>query len=71
MNHLFEVQLQKSDAFYVVANSRYRVLEILADYLRNNRMSHLLMEGSYTILELDMNEERVLARGQKCMECET
>ena len=71
MNQLYEVHLHNSDSFYVLANSRYRVLEKLGDYLRNNRLSHILEEGTYTIHELDMNEERVLARGQKCMECET
>jgi len=71
MNQLYEVHLHNSDSFYVLANSRYRVLEKLGDYLRSNRMSHILEEGTYTLRELDMNEERVLARGQKCMECET
>ncbi|HEX9757721.1 MAG TPA: hypothetical protein VGB26_07955 [Nitrospiria bacterium] len=71
MNQIFEVHLHKSDSFYVIANSRYQALEVLGDYLENNKMSHLLVEGNFTVHEMDMNEEKVLARGTKCFECET
>jgi hypothetical protein len=34
-------------------------------------MSHYLVEGRYAIVPVDLDEERVLARGAKCRECET
>ncbi len=71
MNQLYEIHLHNSDSFYVIANSRYKVLEVLGDYLQNNKMSHSLADGTYTIHEMDMDEEKVLARGNKCLECET
>ena len=71
MNRLFEVQLTGADTFYVVAPNQYRADELLGAYLEANRMSHYLVEGRYTVVPVDLNEERVVARGAKCRECET
>ena len=71
MNQLFEVQLTEGDAFYIVAPNRYRANELLGGYLESNRLSHFLAEGKYTIHQVDLGEECVLARGTKCRECET
>ena len=71
MNQLYEVHLHNSDSFYIIANGPYRVSELLGIYLENNRMSHSLTEGNYSIHPLDLDEEKVLARGTKCLECES
>jgi hypothetical protein len=71
MNRLFEAKLAGGDSFWIVAPNRYRADELLAGYLESNRLLHYLAERKYSIVPVDMDDERVLTRGLQCRECET
>lgn len=65
---LYEVTLHGTDSIYVLADSKYRALELVGDYLADAGQDSSLKAGNFVVRQVDLSEEQIL-RPDKCRAC--
>jgi hypothetical protein len=66
--NLYEVTVHGTESFYLVVASKYRALELVADYLVDSGQPAALKAGDFVVRQLDLSEEQIL-RPEKCRSC--
>lgn len=66
--NLYEVTLHGTESIYLLAESKYRALELVGDYLADAGQPESLRSGNFVVRQIDLAEEQIL-RPEKCRAC--
>jgi len=66
--NLYEVTLHGTESIHLLASSKYRALELVADCFADAGQPDMLPNGKFVVRQLDLTEESIL-RPEKCRAC--
>ncbi len=66
--NLYEVTLHGTESIYLLAESKYRALELVGDYLADCNRPESLKTGNFVVRQIVLSEEQIL-RPEQCRAC--
>jgi hypothetical protein len=66
--NLYEINLHGTETVYLLASTKYRALELVADYFADAGQPDMLPKGNVVVRQLNLSEEQIL-RPDRCRAC--
>jgi hypothetical protein len=66
--NLYEITLHGTESIYLLAETKYRALELVGDYLADAGQANMLQNANMVVRQINLSEEQIL-RPDKCRAC--
>jgi hypothetical protein len=66
--NLYEITLHGTESIYLLASTKYRALELVADYFADAGQPDMLPKGNFVVRQVDLSREQIL-RPERCRAC--